>query len=967
LNFNEKLSTNIDGRDFLVRDRKRQMCCELFLAGLLILLQAGCTCDKPTDPPQPGEMDSGTQLPDGGIPTTGLSPHDIGEFADTVRFLYEGPDAVQRGIKPGTLVDKRVAVLRGKVLSSDMSPLGGVTVSILGKPEYGTGTSRADGTYDMVVNGGVAFTLSFQKAGLLPSQRQVLPQWNEYIFAPDTVLIPVDGKATPVTFGMPSMQMVSGSEVSDAAGQRTARMVFPSGTSASLTLPNGDKMLLASGSFRATEYSVGNNGMARMPGRLPDMSGYTYAVELSLDESNAMGAVDVTFNQPTYFYVDNHLNFPVGKPVPVGFYDRNEGRWKPSANGRIVAIVDIVNGAASLDVDGDGKADTGASLQKLGVTDEELRQLGATYIAGKQLWRVPVTHFTPFDHNWPYGPGPGSVSPNQPSPFVAKTTCGESKRQGSIIGCEAQTLSEVFPLTGTGASLVYSSYRQQGYTSSNTLTVPLSGPTLPPKLKGFEVELRVAGQFHSFKEMPQASKALTFTWNGKDGYGRTVVGRQTVKGRTGYVYEAVYMEAGSAENEAAWASVGSGTPMSGSRTDRTFTLLQDWSVEVGEDAVDTAQFGGLTLSMHHRYNPLSQRVSLGSGGETLGRLQTPTIQTVAGNGQTLAATDNANVGQGGPAIAAPIGFAKAVLPLGDGSFLIGENCRIRKVDENGNILAYAGDIDAALNRVPCAYSGDGGPKEKAKFSSIESLAKLPDGSILVLDSDATSRTFGAHIRRITSDGVISKFAGNGPLPNGIPTFNGDGGKATDAYLVSIGAMAVDGEGVVYLADTQNNRIRRIGLDGVISTVAGNGMATSSRILNKTALGDGKPARSVPLTNVDSLSIAADGSLLVASYWHACVFRIGMDGIVHVVAGSGNVRATEGKADELYFDSVNAVAGLPQGGFLVDTGFAVIHVDGEGYARKLAGSAVAKLGRVSKALVVTTGPRDRRRFMAPTLE
>ncbi len=348
-----------------------------------------------------------------------------------------------------------------------------------------------------------------------------------------------------------------------------------------------------------------------------------------------------------------------------------------------------------------------------------------------------------------------------------------------------ESLSEVFPLTGTGASLVYSSHRQQGYTSSNVLRIPVSGPTLPPRLKGFEVELRVAGQFHSFKEAPQANKALTFTWNGKDGYGRVVRGRQTVKGRTGYTYEAVYMESGSAENEAAWASVGSGTPLSGSREDRTVTLWQDWSAEVGEDAVDSAQFGGLTLSMHHSYNPLSQRVSLGSGGETLGRQQMPTIQTVAGNGKTVTASDNANFGQGGPAVAAPIGFVKAVLPLGDGSFLVGEACRIRKVDETGNISAFAGDVDA-LNRVPCAYLGDGGPKEKAQFTSIESLAKLPDGSILVLDSDATSRTYGAHLRRISLGGVISKFAGNAPLPNGIPAFNGDG----EGYARKLAGSAV---------------------------------------------------------------------------------------------------------------------------------------------------------------------------------
>ncbi|MCG8417153.1 MAG: hypothetical protein MJE77_04315 [Proteobacteria bacterium] len=70
---------------------------------------------------------------------------------------------------------------------------------------------------------------------------------------------------------------------------------------------------------RATEYTVGEGGQAAMPGSLPATSGYTYAVELSVDQALQAGATRVEFSQPLPFYVDNYLDFPTGEIVPVGY------------------------------------------------------------------------------------------------------------------------------------------------------------------------------------------------------------------------------------------------------------------------------------------------------------------------------------------------------------------------------------------------------------------------------------------------------------------------------------------------------------------------------------------------------------------------------------------------------------------------------------------------------------------------
>jgi hypothetical protein len=71
-------------------------------------------------------------------------------------------------------------------------------------------------------------------------------------------------------------------------------------------------------SVRATEYTVGENGPAAMPGELPLNSAYTYAVELSIDEAMMAGAEVVEFSQPIPYYVDNFLGFPSGIEVPSG-------------------------------------------------------------------------------------------------------------------------------------------------------------------------------------------------------------------------------------------------------------------------------------------------------------------------------------------------------------------------------------------------------------------------------------------------------------------------------------------------------------------------------------------------------------------------------------------------------------------------------------------------------------------------
>ncbi|MFN8511498.1 MAG: hypothetical protein U0841_02675 [Chloroflexia bacterium] len=284
-----------------------------------------------------------------------------------------------------------------------------MTVAILGHPEFGQTLSRADGRYDLVVNGGGPLTVTLARDGYLSAQRLVDAPWRDYARVPDAILIALDPQVTTIDLGAATpVQVARGSQITDSDGTRQATVFFPQGTTATLQLPGGGTQPLTTLNVRATEYTVGANGPTAMPAPLPPTSGYTYAAEFSVDEALAAGATGVQFSQPLPVYLENFLAFPVGTIAPVGFYDRAKGQWIPALNGLVVKIVGVTGGRADLDLDGDGNADDGAAL---GITDAERAQLASLYAVGQSLWRVPISHFSAWDSNWPFGPPPDAAPP----------------------------------------------------------------------------------------------------------------------------------------------------------------------------------------------------------------------------------------------------------------------------------------------------------------------------------------------------------------------------------------------------------------------------------------------------------------------------------------------------------------------------------------------------------------------------
>lgn len=839
-----------------------------------------------------------------------LDPTVATDMATATEFLYTGEDPIQTDVDPGTIETRRVAVLRGKVLTREGDPLLGVLMTILGHPELGQTLSRDDGMYDMAVNGGGLLTAKYEREGYLPAQRQLQVPWRDYAWLPDVVLIPADDQVTAIDLTAPiPMQVARGSVVTDDAGTRQATMLIPQGTQAEMVLPDGSTQPLASLNLRMTEYTVGETGPNAMPAELPPAVGYTYCVKISDDASQAAGATELHFDPPVYTYIEDFIGFPVGSAVPVGYYDETSGHWVGQENGRVLKILNITGGLADLDTDGDDVADDPATLAELNITDAEREQLASLYAAGQCLWRVPVTHCSPSDCNWPFGPPDDAEWPEM-EPEGDDLEDDVCVSEGSIIDCQNQILGHRVDVVGTPFSLNYRSNRVFGRQAAYHLRIPLSGDSLPDSLEEIRLSTRVAGRWQFLEFPPDPNQVYDYIWDGRDAYGRFLQGPQNILVDLHYVYIAAYYPV-SRDRENAWnrvwgLSVGLGVVIP-SELDSTITLTANWQGLIGTYRAITLGLGGWTLDVHHVYGPDAKMLYLGDGGTQSAQNFNATIRTAAGNGSFGFS------GDGGPATEARLRHPYGVACHPDGGFFIADtnNRRIRRVGPDGIITTFAGTGDYGTG-------GDGGPATAAQFISPVDVAVGLDGSVYIVDR-------GAHcVRRVAPDGIISTMAGT-PDTGG---YAGDGGPATEALLLSPYGTDVSPDGSVYIADTSNNRVRRVGLDGIITTIAGGGTSPDDEI-------KATEARLIPR----DVAVGPDGSLYIPDTEHGRrIRRVATDGIITTVAGcvTGGSYDEGIPATEAWFDWPNSVAVAPDGSLYLAAGHYVRWVKPDGTIRTYAG-------------------------------
>src|SRR5580698_10039521 len=165
---------------------------------------------------------------------------------------------------------------------------------------------------------------------------------------------------------------------------------------------------------------------------------------------------------------------------------------------------------------------------------------------------------------------------------------------------------------------------------------------------------------------------------------------------------------------------------------------------------------------------------------------------------------------------------------------------VRQLNTNGALSIVAGNGTLG-------YSGDGGPATGAQLqqgTTYSGVAVDSAGNLYI--SDAGNQV----VRKVTSAGIISTFAGTGTAG-----FSGDNGPATKAQIYEPAGLAVDSAGNVYIADHLNTRVRKVTPKGIITTIAGNGNVVDS--------GDGGQATAAAVHGPEGLAVDAGGNLYVS--------------------------------------------------------------------------------------------------------
>ncbi len=234
------------------------------------------------------------------------------------------------------------------------------------------------------------------------------------------------------------------------------------------------------------------------------------------------------------------------------------------------------------------------------------------------------------------------------------------------------------------------------------------------------------------------------------------------------------------------------------------------------------------------------------------------ITTVAGNGA------GGYSGDGGLATSASLYYPEGVVVDSLGNIYISDNGNsvIRKVATNGIISTIAGTHTGG-------FSGDGGPATSAELYNPGGIFLDGNGNLFIADLHNNC------IRKIDKNGIITTVAGKPSLGAG---YNGDGVPATSAQLNNPFGVAVDIAGNIYIGDNGNNRVRKVATSGIISTYAGTGTAGFG--------GDGGAAAAAEIFGPASVILDKAGDLLFLDGSNNRIRKVTPNGIISTIAGTG---------------------------------------------------------------------------------
>jgi uncharacterized protein (TIGR03437 family) len=291
------------------------------------------------------------------------------------------------------------------------------------------------------------------------------------------------------------------------------------------------------------------------------------------------------------------------------------------------------------------------------------------------------------------------------------------------------------------------------------------------------------------------------------------------------------------------------------------------------------------------------------------KISSGTMSTIAGDGVYSSS------GDGGPAALAQLNTPRGVAVDPAGNVYVADtlNYRVRQINPSGVINNFAGNGSAGS-------SGDGSPATSAELTQPQGLTADAAGNIYIVDS------VNHRVRVVARNGVISTIAGNGT-----PGYSGDGGPATSAQLNAPRGVAVDASGNLYIADFNNNAVRKVS-NGTITTVAGNGSLGFS--------GDGGPATSAQLHAPVAVAVDLAGDLYISDLQNYRIRMVTPNGIINTIAGNGTSVATGdgGPAINAQLAAPGGLIADPSGNLFIADSVAVIReITPDGTIHTIAGN------------------------------
>ena len=843
------------------------------------------------------------------------SPLDLakGSFGDHYKDLIPEDATIEE------YDNKRFSIMTGCITDTRAAPLEGVAVTVLNHPEYGTAETDNEGNFAIPVEGGGNLMATFEKQGFITAQRRIYVPWNDFGVVDTVQLIEEDTASTSIQFdgNADSIMTHRSTPVTTERGTRAMTLIFRGDNRAYVTDEGGnDVMELETVNVRVSEYQTPES----MPAALPPASAFTYCAEFTVD-----GVKRVRFETPAVALVDNFLGFEVGDIVPVGAYDRDKGIWIPKNNARVVKLLDTDSDgvADAMDMTGDDMAD---DISGDGTTADETLGLSdaSVYEPGNTYWRFELDHFSPWDCNDPFNfPSDAKQPELSRQPFVDRQlgqTRDCSVSYNSHVDERSRVFHETIPVPGTDFSLHYSS--DNLVQNSTKILIPLTGDNLPDSLQKVELEIRLAGKMYNYSFDPLPNQDYLFNWDGLDFRGEFVRSRKWAQIKVKYRYEGWY---GSSYTD--WVNWFAKYPEQRTSINTTSCKSQNFiiSIDPSSSHYDTGYnlAEGWTISNHHHLSPLDTGILFRGDGKKIsafnsdykyGHLGTAnSITPFAGAGESGYGGDN------GAAVDALIASPEEIAMDGEGNLYIADswNFRVRKVDPEGIITTVAGTGEWGAYLTP----SDG------EFVASETAIKTP--SCLTIDNSGNVYFLG--LGTDMGDGILYKIDKKGMLS--VPRAEDENGNQIRLYFPK--GISVDNNGSLYIADSQNHVIRMVDTGGKAVTIAGTGQSGYA--------GDNGRCYDAQLHYPTDVKLDAQGNLYIADWGNHVVRKIAVDGVITTIAGTKELgySGDGGPAVEAKLNRPSKLEVDPEGNlYIVDSGNRCVRkVSGDGIITTISGPGI----------------------------